>query len=213
MNRYGERPISLGQIEIDNDEMMYYQYLPVKMANSRDVFLEDRLRPFFHLLMTCITDYSNVYGLEEYKASYIYLTVKSMFVNPNCSYNRPGYHSDGFMTDDINYIWSDKFPTVFNSSSFELVQDDTLSLMQMFYQAITDYEFTFPNKTLLRLNQFNIHKVGPVTENTMRTFVKVSFSKDKYDLKGNSHNHLFDYEWEMKDRKTERNMPQSNISK
>ena len=41
-----------------------------------------------------------------------------------------------------------------------------------------------------------------------RTFFKLSFSKDKYDLKGNSHNYLFDYNWEMRERKENRNIPQ-----
>lgn len=212
MNKYGDLPVSLGQFDIDLVEMMYYQYLPIKMSDSTDVIIEDRLRSLFNMIITCITDYSNIFGLESYKSSYVYLTVKNLFVKPECSYNRPGYHSDGFMTDDVNYIWSDKFPTVFNRSEFDLVQDDTLSLIQMFHQAQPDLEFTFPNKTLLRLNQFNIHKVGPVTENTMRTFVKISFSKDKYDLKGNSHNHFIDYDWEMKERKTGRNIPQSIIT-
>lgn len=44
----------------------------------------------------------------------------------------------------------------------------------------------------------------------MRAFLKVSFSKDKYDLLGNSHNYLMDYNWEMKARKEDRNIPQSS---
>jgi hypothetical protein len=46
----------------------------------------------------------------------------------------------------------------------------------------------------------------------MRTFVKVSFSYDKYDLVGNSHNYLLNYAWEMKERKDDRNIPQSKLN-
>lgn len=35
----------------------------------------------------------------------------------------------------------------------------------------------------------------------MRNFLKVSFSKDKYDLKGNSKNYLLSYDWYFRDRK------------
>jgi len=47
----------------------------------------------------------------------------------------------------------------------------------------------------------------------MRTFVKISFSKDKYDLIGNSHNYEMDYKWDMKERKEERNIPQTALIK
>jgi hypothetical protein len=58
----------------------------------------------------------------------------------------------------------------------------------------------------------NIHKVAPVLVGGMRTFVKVSFSYDKYDLVGNSHNYLLNYAWEMKERKDDRNIPQSKLN-
>ena len=41
-----------------------------------------------------------------------------------------------------------------------------------------------------------------------RTFIKISYSTDKYDLIGNSHNHEIDYRWEMRERGTMRNVPQ-----
>lgn len=42
----------------------------------------------------------------------------------------------------------------------------------------------------------------------VRTFVKVSISRDKYDLIGNSHNHLLQYDWPMRPRALTRNPPQ-----
>jgi hypothetical protein len=117
------------------------------------------------------------------------------------------------MTDDINYIWSDCCPTVFNNSEFNLTQDDSLSLKEMTEQAIESNNIVYDNCNILRLNQFNIHKVGEITKPQMRTFIKVSFSKDKYDLLGNSHNYQLDYNWDMKKRKETRNIPQTTIDK
>jgi hypothetical protein len=114
------------------------------------------------------------------------------------------------MTDDINYIWYDKDPTVFNNSEFNLTMDDLASIEDMRSQALPWKDVTYPVNTLLRLDQFNIHKVGEVTTG-MRNFLKISFSKDKYDLIGNSHNYLLNYEWDMKPRKEQRNIPQSII--
>jgi len=46
----------------------------------------------------------------------------------------------------------------------------------------------------------------------MRAFVKVSFSKDKYDLIGNAVNYEIDYNWNFKPRENTRNVPQTEIS-
>ena len=73
-------------------------------------------------------------------------------------------------------------------------------------------EITFPDCTILRLDEYNIHKVNDRDYfEGMRTFVKVSFSQDNYDLEGNSHNYELNYYWKMKPRKIERNIPQSNL--
>jgi hypothetical protein len=41
----------------------------------------------------------------------------------------------------------------------------------------------------------------------MRRFVKVSLSSHRYNLIGNSHNHLLDYDWQMFPRDAARNDP------
>lgn len=120
-----------------------------------------------------------------------------------------GYHSDGFMTDDINYIWSNKCPTVFNKSQYALTLHHEFSLSEMEEQSLKENEVTYSNNQLLRLNEFNIHKVGDVLQPTIRAFLKISFSADKYDLIGNSHNYNLKYEWEMKQRQIQRNVPQT----
>jgi hypothetical protein len=209
--RYGQLPAVLGEYNIDCKEMMFYQYLPIKMPSTPNPAYEERLKCFDRIVGVICCDFIGVYGLDNYMASYVYLTAKYMYQTPECSFNRTGYHSDGFMTDDINYIWCDKNPTVFNSSDFDLPMDDQLSLIKMKQQAKIENEITYPENYLLRLDQFNIHKVADIQHPGMRTFLKVSFSKDKYDLVGNSHNYSLDYNWEMKQRSQSRNIPQSII--
>lgn len=62
--------------------------------------------------------------------------------------------------------------------------------------------------TLLRLDQFCIHRVALAYMPVVRTFLKVSFSPDRYDLIGNSHNFLINYNWSMRERGIARNIPQ-----
>ncbi|WP_259384425.1 hypothetical protein, partial [Bacillus thuringiensis] len=60
-----------------------------------------------------------------------------------------------------------------------------------------------------RLDQRVIHRSPVNFEAGMRTFVKVSISADRYDLEGNSINHLLPDRWPLRPRQVERNHPQS----
>jgi hypothetical protein len=210
--KYGELPKELGIFGVEAKEMMFYQYLPIKMPNETQPIYEQRLKCFDALIGAICCDYIGEFGLDNYVNSYVYLTAKFLYVNPNCPFNRDGWHSDGFLTDDINYVWCDKYPTIFNKTDFDLPLDDLLSIDEMEKQAMPFNDVVYKENQLLRLNQFNIHKVAPIEKGGMRTFLKVSFSKDKYDLIGNSHNYLLDYDWEMKQRNEHRNIPQSVLS-
>lgn len=211
--KYGELPKSLGIHNVNCKEMMFYQYLPIKMPKQPCVKYEERLECFKNIIDECVRDFIHNYGYTHFYNSFIYLTAKHLFQQPKCSFNREGWHSDGFLTEDINYIWCDNHPTIFNKSNFNLSLDDAISITEMEQQAQKENNLTYRENELLRLNQFNIHKVAPIEKNTMRTFLKLSFSKDKYDLIGNSHNHLLKYNWEMKKRNIQRNIPQSYLNK
>jgi hypothetical protein len=206
--KYGSKPKDLGVIEIDCPEMLFYQYLPIKLIGQTEPIIEERLKCFEPLIGACCCDFVADYGLSRYMDSFVYLTVKRLYQGKGYSFNRKGYHSDGFLTDDINYLWSNSLPTVFNFGKFDLSLDDDTSMAEMEQQAKKENEFTYPQGSLLRLDQFVIHKVSDKEIEGMRTFAKVSFSKDKYDLKGNAKNYLLDYDWEMRERQNKRNIPQ-----
>ena len=210
--KYGDLPRNLGLFDVQCEEMMFVQYMPIKLVDAALTTYDDRFLVFKEIIDEVCEDFINAFGYEAWCKSYVYLTAKHMYQVPNASFNRHGYHSDGFLTNDINYIWSNKFPTVFNTTKFNLTLDDRISIGEMEEQAIKENEITYADKSLVRLNQYNIHKVGDNSTGGLRTFVKVSFSKDKYDLIGNAHNHLLGYDWEMKERSIERNIPQTLIN-
>lgn len=206
--KYNGKPKNLGLFPIVCDEMFFYQYLPIKLIGQHEPVVEDRLKCFNSMIGTCCCDFVADFGLTRYMESYVYLTAKRLYQGNGYSFNRKGYHADGFLTDDINYLWSDSNPTIFNSTVFDLSLDDNLSMAEMEAQAKKENEYYFDECSLLRLNQFVIHKVADEVTEGVRTFVKLSFSKDKYDLKGNAKNYLLDYEWEMRERNINRNIPQ-----
>jgi len=211
-NRYGQLPKVVDYIEIQSKEMLFYQDMLIKPIGITECAIEKRLMIYHEIIASAIDDFIDKFGISEYINHHVYISAKNLFQSKGCSYNRMGWHCDGFMSNDVTYIWSDKFPTIFNFSEFRLTQDHEKSMIEMQEQADEKNNMMYDNYTLVRINQFNVHKVADVTENGMRAFVKVSFSKDKYDLIGNAINYDLDYNWDFKPRNITRNIPQSTVS-
>lgn len=196
---YGNAPTLIKSIEVNSDELMFVQYLPIKMKGSTDVRIPDNLLIFSEI----ITEVMKEVQLDEY----VYITAKHFYVNADSLGNRAGWHSDGFGTPDINYIWSDNSPTEFCVQPFSISSDCLVSMQEMEEQAKKENVLTYPCNSLLRLDSSVIHRVNPKPDEGFRTFVKVSISQEKYNLIGNAHNPLFDYNWDMQKRKPYRNHP------
>jgi hypothetical protein len=194
--RYGNAPTVVGFIDLPPIEMMFVQYMPVAMPGT-DLHLPRHvaaLEPLF-------------YPVHVEPDQYIYLTAKHLYVTPENMGNRPGWHSDGFGTDDVNYIWSDSAPTEFCVQPFDLSDDCDESMAQMEAQARSWNIRRYPDKTLLRLDSSVIHRVNPSAAPGYRTFIKISVSRHRYNLQGNAHNYMFDYDWPMLPREEKRNHP------
>jgi hypothetical protein len=209
--KHGDPPISLGVISLDVQEMMFYQYLPIKLNSGIEIKREERLGVFDQLIGKVCCDFIAEFGLDQFVKSYVYITAKNMFQSGDNSYNRLGFHTDGFMSADINYIWSNASPTIFSGTGFKLTQHDELSLLEMQEQEKESDRYSFDNCAVLRLDEYVVHAVQPIIDPGYRCFVKISFSPDRYNLIGNSKNYLLDYDWEMYSRQKNRNIPQRTM--
>lgn len=182
----------------DKVEMCFYQYLPIKMAGALENF-------HIPVQLNWIRQFIQYLEFDPH-TDFIYVSVKHLFVTPNNMGNRPGWHSDGFGSDDVNYIWSDKFPTQFCLQEFTLTEDHTESLKELQRQALDKNIVDYGENAFVRIDRWNIHR-PPVEGTGFRTFLKFSVSKNRYNLQGNSHNYLMDYDWKMIPRAAERNHP------
>lgn len=182
----------------DKVEMCFYQYLPIKMAGALENF-------HIPVQLNWIRQFIQYLEFDPH-TDFIYVSVKHLFVTPNNMGNRPGWHSDGFGSDDVNYIWSDKFPTQFCLQEFTLTEDHTESLKELQRQALNKNIVDYGENAFVRIDRWNIHR-PPVEGTGFRTFLKFSVSKNRYNLQGNSHNYLMDYDWKMIPRAAERNHP------
>lgn len=201
---YGALPQDLGRVDVPTDEMMFWLYCPIKTPEAAFVYLPDNLAQFTPILQAVKND-----DHDRFEQSFVYLTAKTLWASQECVGNRPGWHSDGFGTDDLNYIWYDRAPTVFVRGAFELPSDCEGSMQRMAELAFLCDKVTYPDRHLLRLDQTVVHRSPDDFKAGMRTFVKVSISSERYNLLGNSINHNLPESWPLVARQASRNHPVS----
>lgn len=208
---YGNAPKDLGLIDLSPTEMMFWLYCPIKTPGKQMETYPPNLRQFWPIVSAVDQDLSSA----QWDASYIYLTAKTLWVSPGNAGNRLGWHTDGFGTNDLNYVWCTANPTIFwvPPVNIELPEDHTKSmeLMTAFVEEFPHHQKRYPLKHLLRLDQTVIHAVDPVVQPGMRSFVKVSVSDKPYALEGNSVNHALNLNWTYAPRAAVRNCPQSSM--
>lgn len=201
---YGTAPTVVAEhLDLVASEMCFVQYMPIALAGETPIVFPPHLQ-----WIDPILDH-----VEQNLSMYMYVTAKHLFVSGTDCGNRPGWHSDGFGTDDINYIWSDRCPTEFAIQPFKLSDDCETSMEEMEAQFIPGTEVVYPSKSLLRLTPGVIHRTPMNCEPGWRTFVKISLSRHKYNLKGNAHNYMLQYNWDMVERSPTRNHPHKEVQK
>lgn len=198
-------PTQIGHFDIECPEFTYHLYMPIKMGDCSSVRMPQHLACFWPLVQ-------EVMSIDAHEGRFMYITVKHMYVQRGGSANRPGWHIDGYGSDDQNFIWSNCLPTEFVSGDFDLSEDHDHSLTQMAKQAEGRQVVTYPEGALLGLGPTSVHRVAECRADVLRTFCKVSVSRYQYNLRGNAHNRLFDYAWPMVDRQASRNHPIGSLS-
>lgn len=204
--QYGTLPRFMGKFDFDLREVMHYLYLPVCMDFiGGDVRLPKNVECCLPLIDAAIEDTKGQY-------QYAYLTARKGWASPDNPLNRPGWHCDGFGTDDMNYIWWVGPGTRIAVQDFEHISSDhNVSLKQFEEQVDNDYIVTYAERTLIGLDPYCVHATPLIpAPGCWRQFVKVSLSNHRYNLENNSHNYLFDYDWPMHTRDEIRNDPHAS---
>ncbi len=208
--KYGAAPVDMGFFVNPNPEMMFWMYCPISLAGSADVVIPQNLSDYSYMVEMALKDE------PSWRDRFVYLTAKTFHVSPENMGNRHGWHSDGFGTDDVNYIWSDECPTEFleREPNFSLSSDHLVSMKQMERIASCGAAEikTYPKGHILKLNHSVIHRVARDGYEGFRSFAKVTISDHKFDLAGNSVNHGLATGWIYSPRAKERNMETSGAA-
>lgn len=209
---YGDAPVHVANLDLGWTEFMRYLYLPVRMrwipgGHFSLILLPDRLEFLRSAVEAALVDAVENF---DYTDPYVYVSAHRGYATPDNPLNRPGWHCDGFGTDDLNYVWWDRWPSRFALQRFDDIDPGHVESMRDFENQIRFawVRADYPSKCLYRLTPFVVHTTPIIaTPGGMRSFLKVSVSNHRYNLIGNSHNHLFDYAWPMHERAEVRNDP------
>ncbi len=212
---YGKPPADCGAFEhINLNEVMYYLYLPVNIAEQTAGIVDHyRLPPNLRDIEELLFRATKCEARRGRRWDYTYLSARKGWATPDNPLNRPGWHCDGFGSPDMNYVWWSGASTRFwtgdlrNEEGID-ISADHIESMQQFESLAARYPGnigTHAAKHLYQLDRYTIHATPELTEGQMRQYVKISFSNERYNLYGNSHNYLFDYDWPMVDRELVRN--------
>lgn len=201
---YGNQPIHLGQFDISLSEVMYYLYLPVKMRRGMEIRMPENVRICLPLIERALGHAINS-GRNVYE-DYCYLSARKGWATPDNPLNRPGWHCDGFGSDDLNFVWWGGPGTRFAVQPFkDISADHVLSLVQFESQVEEAKIQTYPERGLYAIDSSVVHATPLLSKGCMRQYIKVSLSTHRYNLENNSHNYLFDYAWPLHSRDLIRN--------
>lgn len=166
---------------------------------------------------------------NDIKDFYCYITVDQKPCNPCVSQRRSGCHSDAFIPNhkgeqvditaengchipnvglvDRTYLCYDSMPTEFFAGPFTINGDCENVLNNFDIVASTQHPIIYPAYNVLCIDPYDVHRaaINKTSEIIQRTFIKVSFSRIRFNRKLNTHNDLFDYDWAMVERGKERN--------
>ncbi len=204
MTQYGAAPEQLSFYDFTLPEVMYYLYLPVRMPCTFT-----RLPMNVEGCRSMIME-ATKHAMHAGKAfEYIYLSARKGWASPDNPLNRPGWHCDGFGSDDMNYVWWKGPGTRFAIQDFGDISEDHFVSARQFEERIDVNRVLTPQTGhLYAINPFVVHAT-PLIEppGCMRQFIKISLSNERYNMADNSHNYLFQYDWQMHDRAIIRNDP------
>lgn len=148
-------------------------------------------------------------GLYGYKDThYVYITVDQKIVQAGSTGRRKGLHTDAYggeIGEEVThtYILSDVMPTKFYTDNFPISSLDCQKSLEEF-KLYANNPVYYPCKQVLLLDPYVVHESPYTTEDTKRTFVKISYSRKKYNRGGNTMNELFDYDWAFVSRDANR---------
>ena len=199
-----------------NDAIIQHRILdcPIRFPGS-NVRLPTELLPIMPEIVT-VLDYEAAHNkyFDEY---YAYITTDYSFVKAGGTQRKAGCHVDGYQgarttkNERINrsYVYSSGDTTEFFLQRFPIshINDSRYNVFH-YFDKIADEAFIWRPKEweIVLMNVYNVHRAPIAKEDGYRFFFRLSFDTRKFDRLGNTHNPMFNYEWDMVARNTQKDL-------
>jgi fructose-1,6-bisphosphatase/inositol monophosphatase family enzyme len=147
---------------------------------------------------------------EHEGAYHAYITIDQKRVAPHRTQRRQGFHGDAFLTPENadlsraaltenTYLVCDALPTEFKPGPFDIadVYPDIPACLARFDElAAAQPTLTMPAYAVFRITPFCVHSpaVNHSDATLDRTFLKITFSRERFNRDGNAINPLFRYD-------------------
>ncbi len=191
--------------------------MPIKMPDRAEYRLPRALAQFAPTLQRII---DVEHRINPHHADYhAYLTVDQGVVEAAQLHREAPCHVDGFQGGrwhprchtNHSYTVSDVLPTAYYVQPFDLTALDELQhdffweLNAQVADTAEAHRWQPRAGELTVMDCYCVHRGVEATEQIPRTWMRVSFEERRriYDRRGNAHNPLFDYAWEMVERDIE----------
>lgn len=180
--------------------------MPIKFPNSRGIYIPAELNQFREAIQK-IMDFEFSVN-PQFNAFYAYLTVDQKYVESGSSHRNSGPHVDGLqgrnypvkLSIDHSYLVSNLDPTWFFTNSFNLSRFDvTVDDFNKIFAQQADYStLVRPGPyEIVMMDAFTVHESPVLSQGGLRTLLRLEFSEKVFDRLGNTHNPLFNYQWNM----------------
>lgn len=214
-------PVSLGFLP-EEERRLFSQKgmprtldLPIKFPGS--AFLVPKVFAQLRPLIQRVANYEMTINPDCFDEYYCYMTVDQGLVKKGVLQREAPCHVDGFQGARWNpkvrgnhtYVISDAIPTAYYVQPFELDHLDEAK-HNFFWEfnrqvALTNSQHVWKPQAfeLNLMDCYSVHRGDNATEDTFRTWVRLSFEVRIFDRLGNAHNPLFRYNWKMVPRDIE----------
>lgn len=207
----GKMPANLGSLDLPAwREFCFVQDMPILTPESGSLWLRvpHHLQALVPMAMAVRNHLIRSMGERWLKERYMYLTAKHTHVSYGQHQTREGWHTDGFGTDDLAFLWCDSTPTLVLDKPMIVSTNDREALEQMQAEGKRElyamaYDQVIRNNHIRKLDTHRlymlddqvIHTPAVAERSGFRRFAKISVSKYPYDLLGNATNDMLPTNW------------------
>lgn len=215
------RPITLGKLT-EEEQKLFSQKgiprtldMPIKFPGS-NFRIPQTFEQFIPVIQR-IADFEKAINPNCFDEYYCYMTIDQGLVKPDTLQREAPCHVDGFQgarwTPKVRinhtYVVGDSIPTSYYIQPFDFSHLDEAKhnffweMNKIVAETNAQYAWQPESNEINLIDAYTVHRGSEATQETLRTWMRLSFEVRKFDRLGNAHNPLFQYDWEMVPRDIE----------